>query len=108
MSWSMRSPDSSPGGSPGSSPGESAARLPFEHLARGAALALLAAALWRALAAYAADGPPRLYVDLAGEVSAVQRDSLSAIARAGFDVSWSGDLKAVAAMPEPVREPAAG
>lgn len=91
--------------SPGS---ESRARLPFEHVARGAALALLAVALWRALAAFTADGPPRLHAALAGDVTAAQRDSLAALARAGFAVSWSGDLRTVAAMAEPVREPAAG
>lgn len=91
--------------SPGS---ESRARLPFERLARVAALALLAVALWRALATFAADGPPRLHAALDGDVTAVQRDSLAALARAGTAVTWSGDLRTVAAMAEPVREPAAG
>lgn len=85
-----------------------ASRVPAESLARVAALALLAISLWRALASLAATDAPRIHADLGDGVTAVQRDSLAALSRAGFDVTWSGTLSPVAAMAEPVREPAAG
>lgn len=73
-----------------------------------AALALLAISLWRALASFTGDTAPRVHAELGAGVTAVARDSLAALSRAGFDVTWSGALSPVAAMAEPVREPAAG
>lgn len=84
---------------------DSAARLPLERAARAVALVALAFALWRALAAVAHDGPPRLHATLADGATPVQRDSLAALSRAGVAVSWAGTLAPVAAMAEPIREP---
>ena len=64
-------------------------------------------ALWRALAARRADGPPTAHAALAGAPTAVARDSLAALARAGDRVTWSGDVAAVAGVAEPVRDPSA-
>lgn len=75
---------------------------------RAAALLALVAALWRAFAALAEAGPPRLHATLGEGVTPIARDSLSALARAGTQVSWGGDVRPVAAMAEPVREPEPG
>lgn len=83
-------------------------RRTAEWVARGAAVALLAVALWRALASFGDAAPPRVHASAAGALEAIGRDSLAALSRAGFAVSWSGAPHAVAAMAEPVREPAAG
>ena len=79
-----------------------------EWAARIAAFALLAYALWRALAALGAAEAPRVHASFDAGVSAQARDSLAALARAGNNVMWSGDVAEVAAMAEPEREPAAG
>ncbi len=83
-------------------------RAPFERVARGAAMALVAVALWRVVTSLGEGGIPRVHVVLTGDLTARTRDSLAALARAGVRVTWSGELAAVAAMAEPVREPAAG
>lgn len=82
--------------------------MPFEWMARVTAFALLAVALWRAGNAMVGDAVPRVHAVFDDGVSAQTRDSLAALARAGVRVTWSGDLTSVAAMAEPVREPAAG
>lgn len=75
---------------------------------RGVALAALAAAtfiaawrLWRVDEA----AVPAVHVQMDSAPSAVTRDSLAALARAGRNVSWSGSLAPLAVMAEPVREP---
>lgn len=83
------------------------ARRPWELAARALAVALVAVALWRALAARRADGPPAAHLALAGAPTALVRDSLAARARAGDRVTWSGTVAAVAAAAEPVRDPSA-
>lgn len=79
-----------------------------EGLLRGAALAALTAAAlvaaWRATR----DDTERadaVHVEFSSTPSAVTRDSLGAVARAGRRVSWSGELAALAVMAEPLREP---
>lgn len=88
------------------SPGE--ARIPFERAGRAVAFALLALTLWRVVAATGAADAPRVHAALGGGVDARTRDSLAALAGAGARVTWSGAIAPVAAMAEPVREPAAG
>jgi hypothetical protein len=83
-------------------------RLPWERLARSAALALLAVALWRLIAALGAGPVARVHVQLDGAPTARTRDSLAALARSGQAISWSGTVAAVAVTSEPVREPSAG
>jgi hypothetical protein len=79
-----------------------------ERLVRGAALALLLVALFRACTAQREGGAPRAEVRLDGSEAGGTRDSLAALVRSGTAVAWSGDVAAVAAMAEPVREPAGG
>lgn len=79
-----------------------------EGLLRGVALAALAAATllaaWRAARSEAPQAP-LVHLRLEGSPTAVERDSLAALARAGRNVSWSGSLAPLAVMAEPVREP---
>lgn len=89
-------------------PSRAEARRSVERLARGAALVLLAAALWRAVSARRDASAPRAHVRLTGAEQAATRDSLAALARSGTAVSWDGEIGAVAAMAEPLREPAPG
>lgn len=84
--------------------------LRVERLLRGVALAALAAAivagLWQQRRS---DGAATaVHLEVSGTPEALQRDSLAALARAGRDVSWSGELRAVMAVAEPLREPVAG
>ncbi|MDH5235824.1 MAG: hypothetical protein OEW77_12785, partial [Gemmatimonadota bacterium] len=51
---------------------------------------------------------PREQVRLDGGEDARTRDSLAALVRSGTVVGWSGDVRAIAAMAEPVRAPAGG
>lgn len=84
--------------------------LRVEGLLRGVALAALVAAIVAAVwQQRRSDGAPTVvHVDVSGTPDALQRDSLAALARAGRDVSWSGELRAVMAVAEPLREPVAG
>lgn len=84
--------------------------LRVEGVLRGVALAALGAAIVASVWQQRRSGAPpvALHVDVSGTPDAVQRDSLAALARAGRDVSWSGDLRAVMAVAEPLREPVAG
>ncbi|MBA3854105.1 MAG: hypothetical protein C0503_06805 [Gemmatimonas sp.] len=81
-----------------------------EGLLRGLALAAVVAAIIAALwqNRRSDDALPALHVDIAGAPSAIARDSLAALARAGRTLTWSGDLRAVTAVAEPLREPVAG
>jgi hypothetical protein len=81
-----------------------------EGLLRGVALAALVAAIVAAVwQQRRSDGAPAtVHVDVSGTPDPVERDSLAALARAGRDVSWSGELRAVMAVAEPLREPVAG
>ncbi len=83
-------------------------RSRVEWAARAVAFALVAFAGWRLIASLGASDEPRVHAVLDGDVTAHTRDSLAALAHAGARVTWSGDISAVAAMAEPVREPAAG
>lgn len=84
--------------------------LRVEGLLRGVALAALVAAIVAAVWQQRDRGaaPSALHVDISGTPDPLQRDSLAALARAGRAVSWSGDLRAVMAVAEPLREPVAG
>ncbi len=79
-----------------------------EGLLRGAALAALVAAtlvsLWR-VTRQDAERVPVVHMELKAAPSAVTRDSLAALARAGRNVTWSGEIAPLAVMAEPVREP---
>ncbi len=79
-----------------------------EGLLRGVALAALAAATlvaaWLAMRPEVT-GPPALRVQFETPPSAIARDSLAALVRAGRTVTWEGDLAPLAVMAEPVREP---
>lgn len=77
-------------------------------MARVAAFALLAVALWRVLLALTGGAAPAVHVALDGSERAGTRDSLAALARSGVRVSWSGAIAPTVAMVEPVREPAGG
>lgn len=81
-----------------------------EGLLRGVALAALVAAIVAALwqQRRSGDSVPALHVDIVETPTALQRDSLAALARAGRSITWSGDLRAVMAVAEPLREPVAG
>lgn len=83
-------------------------RIAAERAARVLALGLLSLALWRAVAAARAAEAPRAHAELSGAPDARTRDSLAALAAAGVRVSWRGTPAPVAAMAEPVREPAGG
>lgn len=78
-----------------------------EGVLRGVAVAALLAALLAALWPRARDGSAGAAVVVRFDVapSALLRDSLAALARAGRVVTWSGDVASVAAMAEVVREP---
>lgn len=84
--------------------------LRVEGVLRGVALAALVAAIvasvWQQRRSGAA--PAAVHVDVIGTPDAVRRDSLAALARAGRDVSWSGEVRAVMTVAEPLREPVAG
>jgi hypothetical protein len=75
---------------------------------RGVALAALMAATllaaWR-VARSDLTGPPVLRVQFDGSPTAIERDSLGALARAGRNITWAGDIAPLAVMAEPVREP---
>lgn len=79
-----------------------------QGLLRGVALAALAAATlvaaWRGWRSEVT-GPSALRVQLEISPTAITRDSLAALARAGRRVTWAGDLAPLAVMAEPVREP---
>jgi hypothetical protein len=92
------------------SPAESLRRaLRVEGLLRGVAAAALVAAIVASLWQLRGGGavPAALHVDVTAAPSAVERDSLAALARAGRSVTWSGDLLSVMAVAEPLREPLA-
>lgn len=78
----------------------------LELVARTAVVLLLAAALWRVVQARRAEATPSVQVRLTGAERAATRDSLAALARSGVTVPWSGEIPALAAMAEGVREPA--
>lgn len=73
-------------------------------LAIAALVAATVIALWRVLREDA-ERVSVVHVQLAGTPSALLRDSLAALSRAGRPVSWSGHLAPLAVMAEPVREP---
>ncbi len=79
-----------------------------EAVLRALAIAALVAAtviaLWRVLREDA-ERVSVVHVQLAGTPSALLRDSLAALSRAGRPVSWSGHFAPLAVMAEPVREP---
>lgn len=81
-----------------------------ELLARGIGLAAVAAAIVIAFVqSRRSDGrAAAVHLDVDGAASAVVRDSVAALWRAGRAVTWSGDLSAVMAVAEPLREPVAG
>ncbi len=83
------------------------ARVPWERLARAAALVLLGVALVNVVRANRADRGLVAHLAVDGAPSALVRDSLVALSRAGARVSWSGTVAAVAAVAEPVRDPSA-
>ncbi|WKW11511.1 hypothetical protein Strain138_000766 [Pseudogemmatithrix spongiicola] len=90
------------------SPAESLRRAwRIEGLLRGAALAALAVAVaasfWQLRRG--SDVPTTRHAELGGAPDAVLRDSLAALARAGRAITWSGPLRAVMAVAEPLREP---
>lgn len=82
----------------------------LEGLLRGVALAALLAAVVVAFRQSRARGDAGrdVRVSLEAAPSPVQRDSLAALARSGRTVTWSGDVGAVVAVAEPLREPVAG
>lgn len=84
--------------------------LRVEGLLRGVALAAVVAAIVAAVWVQRRSGatPVALHVAVSGTPGAGQRDSLAALARAGRAVSWSGEVRAVMAVAEPLREPVAG
>lgn len=91
------------------SPAESAARRwKLEGVLRGVAVAALVSALliawWQAVRRNTAKGES-IHVAVGAGLGVVARDSLAALARAGRQVTWSGEVAAVAAAAEPVREP---
>ncbi len=90
---------------------ESAATaLRREGLLRGVAFAaLLAAVIIALLRLRGGDAPAAssAHVQVSETPSAVTRDSLAALARAGHSVTWSGSLAPLAVMAEPLREPGA-
>lgn len=79
-----------------------------EGLLRGVALAALGVAalvaLWRARTGDAATDLV-VHRQFDATPSALERDSLGALARAGRRVTWSGELAPLVAMAEPLREP---
>lgn len=79
-----------------------------EGLLRGVALTALTAAtlvaIWLAMRPEVT-GPPALRVQFENSPTAIARDSLAALVRAGRTVTWSGDIAPLAVMAEPVREP---
>lgn len=83
-------------------------RSPAESLLRGTAivalLAALAVALWQSLRGEEAT-QRTVAAQFSESPSALQRDSLAALARAGRSVSWRGEIASLIAMAEPVREP---
>lgn len=87
-------------------PSRAETRSVLEFAARTAAVLLLAAALWRVVQARRAEATPSVQRRLTGAEHAATRDSLGALARSGVAVRWSGEIPAVAAMAEGVREPA--
>ena len=86
-------------------------RIPWERGARGLALAIVVLVLlrvvWRAALTRDVSSAPTVHVDVTGELTAQARDTLVARARAGDAVTWSGDVAAIAAVAEPVRDPSA-
>lgn len=82
-------------------------RLPIERVARWGAMGLLAVAIWRAFASGLASAPA-VHVRAEDVADAVARDSLAALRRAGWRVTWEGSLAPLVAMAEPVREPDGG
>lgn len=90
------------------SPAEHAVlRERLERVVRSLVLIALAAALgmavWDAVRGDTGETPLRWTVE--GTPSAVIRDSLAALQRAGHVVEWNGTVAPVMAMAEPVREP---
>lgn len=79
-----------------------------EGLLRGVALAALCAAIVAALwQQRRTGGAPAAHLEVRGAVDAVARDSFAALARARRAVTWSGELRGVMAVAEPLREPIA-
>jgi hypothetical protein len=91
------------------SPVEAAAvRWKLEGVLRGVAFAALVSALliawWQATRRDAA-ATDAAHVVMGEGLTSTTRDSLGALARAGRTVTWSGEVVAMAATAEPVREP---
>ncbi|MCE9601265.1 MAG: hypothetical protein K8S21_03505 [Gemmatimonadetes bacterium] len=82
-------------------------RIPWERVARGVALAIVALVLLRTVLAPDAAAVPAVHVDATDDLSAQARDSLVARARAGDAVTWSGEVAAIATVAEPLRDPSA-
>lgn len=78
----------------------------LRRVALAALLGAVLAAFWQRRAAGA--GAPAVHVDVNAAPSPVQRDSLAALARSGRAVTWSGEVGAVMAVAEALREPVAG
>ena len=91
------------------SPAESAARRwKAEGVLRGVAFAALCSAAlmawWQATRRDSA-AVETTHVAVGAGLGSIVRDSLGALTRAGRTVTWSGDVAALAATAEPVREP---
>jgi hypothetical protein len=82
----------------------SRARRITEQLLRGAAAAMLLAALYRVFTATSADAERRFERWTSLPTPAV-RDALAAARRAGREVEWRGDLPDLAIAAEPARQP---
>ncbi len=82
-------------------------RVRVERVLRAIALVALVVALVRMLLAASGAGAVTAHATAAGALDPVTRDSLSALARAGERVTWSGSVAPVAATSEPVRDPSA-
>lgn len=91
------------------SPAESVAvRWKLEGVLRGVAFAALVSALliaWWQATRRAEDVIAPTHVSLGAGIGSTTRDSLGAVARAGRPITWSGEVAAMAASAEPVREP---
>lgn len=78
-----------------------------EWVLRATALAALGWALVRMVVAGASTGAPLVHARVDGAFEPAVRDSLTARARSGERVTWSGHVAALAATSEPVRDPSA-
>jgi hypothetical protein len=91
------------------SPAETAARRwRLEGALRGIAFAALCGALviaWWQASRRDEGVMDATHISISAGLDAIARDSVGALARAGRRVTWSGDVAALAASAEPVREP---